>query len=167
MGVFGLFVIAARTVARLLLSLGMTVNFVDSDGNTALDYAVLHERFHMVRFFASMGAELNSASPWWTQAMNAVLKEVQAHRENRKENRKRKREEHSAEACPDGQRRAANVCWTYSDTEPAEPTILRKDATVIHDNTDFFRLHTFREDLEKGSQEDSPLSTSSAGKVII
>ena len=120
------------------MSLGMSVNWVDSNGNTALDYAVLHDRFQMVRFLASMGAELNSASPWWTPAMNAVLKEVQAHRENRKESRKRKREEHSAEACPDGQRRAATVCWTYSDTKPEEPTILRKDATVIHDNADFF-----------------------------
>ena len=49
-------------VARLLISLGMTVNFVDNSGNTALDNAVLNERFEMVRLLASMGGDLNSAT---------------------------------------------------------------------------------------------------------
>ena len=47
-------------VARLLISLGMRVNFVDNSGKTALDYAVLNERFEMVRLLASMGADLES-----------------------------------------------------------------------------------------------------------
>ena len=34
-------------VARMLISLGMTINFVNNNGNTALDYAVVNERFEM------------------------------------------------------------------------------------------------------------------------
>ena len=37
-------------VARLLISLGMTVNFVDNKGNTALDYAVVNERLKWCAF---------------------------------------------------------------------------------------------------------------------
>ena len=135
-------------VARLLISLGMRVNLVDNHGNTALDYAVLHERFDMVRILASMGADLNSASPWWSQAMihslppprtrlNAVLKEVREKREAHGESRKRKRDVKSTEACPNGQKRSAIISWTYSDTEAEEPKILGEDVAVIHENDQF------------------------------
>ena len=36
--------------ARMLISLGMTVNFVDNCGSTALDYAIVHDRLEMLRF---------------------------------------------------------------------------------------------------------------------
>ena len=39
--------------AMLLISVGMTVNFVDSNGTTALDYVALGDQVEMVRRLAS------------------------------------------------------------------------------------------------------------------
>ena len=153
-------------VAGLRISLGMRVNFVDKNGNTALDaldYAVVNERFEMVRLLASMGADLSAhrcqkANHFETlihngivqrvqrrvsivvhksQAMNAVLKEVREKSESHGEGRKRKRDVESTEACPKWQKRSALISWTYSGTEAEEPEILREDVTVIHENDQF------------------------------
>ena len=76
-------------VARLLLSLGMTVSSVDSNGNTALDYAVVNERFEMVRLLTSMGAHVNTVSLSKSPAMDALLNEAREKREAHGESRKR------------------------------------------------------------------------------
>ena len=126
-------------VARMLISLGMTINFVDNRGSTALDYAVVHDRLEMVtlvRLLTSMGAQINSVSLSKSQAMEALLREVREKRGAHRESRKRKRDVHSS-ACPSGMRRSATVSWTYSDTEAEEPEILPDDVTVIHENDQF------------------------------
>ena len=126
-----------QAVARMLISLGMTIDFVDNDGNTALDYGVAQDRLEMTGFLTSMGAHVNvntvnlSNNP----AMDALLNEVREEKEARRVNRKRKRnEDFSTEACPDGQRRSAMVSWAYSGTEAEELEILPEDVTVIHEN---------------------------------
>ena len=124
------------TVARMLISLGMTIDFVDNRGSTALDYAIVHDRLEMVRLLTSMGAQISSVSLAKSEAMEALLREVREKRGAHRESRKRKRDVHSS-ACPSGMRRSATVSWTYSDTDAEEPEILPEDVTVIHENDQF------------------------------
>ena len=124
-------------VARMLLSLGMTIDFVDSRGATALNYATVHDRFEMVRLLTSLGAEINSHGLCMTRAMEALLKEVREKRGAREESKKRKRDVNTTEACPNGQTRSAIVSWTYSDTQAEEPEILSEDVSVIDENDQF------------------------------
>ena len=74
-------------MATTLISLGMTISFVDNNGNTALDYAVVNGRFERVRPLTSMGTHINSFSLSKSQAMEALLNEVheinEAHRKTR------------------------------------------------------------------------------------
>ena len=79
-------------VAKMLISLGMTINFVDNNGKMALDYAVVNDRFEMVRLLTSMGAHINSASLSKSQAMEALRKEVRDKNAERRESRQRKRD---------------------------------------------------------------------------
>ena len=60
----------------MLISLRMTINFVDNNGNTALDCAVVNDCFEVVRLLTSLGAHINSLSLSKSQAMEALLKEV-------------------------------------------------------------------------------------------
>ena len=124
-------------VARMLISLGITIDFVDNRGSTALDYAIVHDRLEMVRLLTSMGAQISSLSLSKSRAMEALLKEVREKRGAHGESRKRKRDVDPTQACPNGQRRSAIVSWTYSDTEAEEPEILREDVTVINENDQF------------------------------
>ena len=77
----------------------MTVNFVDNKGNTSLDYAVVNERFEMVRLLTSMGAQVNSltVSLSKSHAMEALVQELHEKREAHGESRKRKRDVESTE----------------------------------------------------------------------
>ena len=93
------------------------INFVDNNGNTALDYAVVNEGFAMVRLLTSIGAHINSLSLSKSQAMEARLKQVREKRDAHGDSRNRKRDVDSTEACPNRQKRSAIVPWTYSDTE--------------------------------------------------
>ena len=148
-------------VARLLISLCIGIDFADKRGDTALDSAIVHDRFEMVRLLTSMGAQINPLSDPNSRAMKALLKEVREKRGAR-ETRKRKR---SAlwSACPHGQKRSDIVSWTYCDTEAEEPEILREDVTVIHENTTFcLRISG---EVDSGSQENQAFGTSSAGNA--
>ena len=124
-------------VVRMMISLGITIDFVDNRGSKALDSAIVHDRLEMVRLLTSMGAQISSISLSKSRAMEALLKEVRQKRGAHRDSRKRKRDVHSS-ACPNGQRRSAIVSWTYSDTEAEEPEILREDVTVINENDQFF-----------------------------
>ena len=142
----------------MLISLGMTLDFVDNRGSTALDYAIAHDRLEMFRLLTSMRAQITSLSLSKSPAMEALLNEVREKRGARK----RKRDAHSS-ACPNGQRRAAIVSRTYSDTEAEETEILREDVTVIHEN-DHFYLRISGE-VNNDSQKDQAFGTSSAGNA--
>ena len=124
-------------VARILLSLGMSINFVDDRGATALDYAIAHDQLQMARLLTSMGAHINAQNLCKSEEMETLLKEVRQTRGAHRDNRQRKRDVHSS-ACPNGEKRSAIVSWTYSNTEAEEPEILRQDVSVILENDDFF-----------------------------
>ena len=70
-----------------------------------------------------MGAHINSLSLSKSEAMEAVLKEVREKRLANRESGKRKRDVHSSEACPNAQKRSANVAWAYSVSEYAHGTL--------------------------------------------
>ena len=55
---------------------GITSKFVDNNGNTVLDYAVVSDRFEIVRLSTSMGAQVNSLSLSKSHAMEARLKKT-------------------------------------------------------------------------------------------
>ena len=124
-------------VARILLSLGMSINFVDDRGATALDYAIAHNQPQMARLLTSMGAHINAQNLCKSAEMEALLKEVRQTRGAHRDSRKRKREVQSS-ACPNGEKRSAIVSWTYANTEAEEPEILRKDVGVILENNAFY-----------------------------